>query len=159
MVCNLDDKEIFSFVKKQISDSEKELAEKIIKAINHIDNRSYRTFLSNPLLLSMFILTFQSYSEIPKKRSDFYKQVLDTLYVHDSVSKLSIVRAKISGLPKEGFEDMQDYLALSAFFEEKFIFQKEYLYQKLNIIKAKKTHLEFDNDSCRRFTSCYWYFE
>lgn len=147
VVCNLDDKEIFSFVKKQISNSEKELAEKIIKAINQIDNRSYRTFLSNPLLLSMFILTFQSYSEIPKKRSDFYKQVFDTLYsVHDSVSKLSFVREKISGLPKEGFEDILRLFSFISFFEEKFIFQEEYLYQKLNIIKEKKKNLEFDND-------------
>ncbi|SFW61216.1 NACHT domain-containing protein [Cellulophaga fucicola] len=147
-VCDLDEKEIPAFVKKQISNSEEELAEKIIKAISQIDNRSYRTFLSNPLLLSMFILTFQSYSEIPKKRSDFYKQVFDTLYsVHDSVSKLSYVREKISGLPKDGFEDILRLFSFISFFEEKFIFQVKYLEQKLNIIKEKKKNLKFDNEN------------
>ena len=148
IVCDLDEKEIPAFVKKQISDNEKELAEKIIKAISKIDNRSYKTFLSNPLLLSMFILTFQSYSEIPKKRSDFYRQVFDTLYsVHDSVSKLSYVREKISGLPKDGFEDILRLFSFISFFEEKFIFQLEYLEQKLNTIKEKKKNLKFNNDS------------
>ncbi|WP_157724117.1 NACHT domain-containing protein [Winogradskyella sediminis] len=148
IVCDLDEKEIPAFVKKQISDNEEELSEKIIKAISKIDNRSYRTFLSNPLLLSMFILTFQSYSEIPKKRSDFYRQVFDTLYsVHDSVSKLSYVREKISGLPKDGFEDILRLFSFISFFEEKFIFQLEYLEQKLNIIKEKKKNLKFSNDN------------
>lgn len=146
VVCDLEEKEIPSFVKKQISNSEDELAEKIIKAISQIDNRSYKTFLSNPLLLSMFILTFQSYSEIPKKRSDFYKQVFDTLYsVHDSVSKLSYVREKISGLSKNGFEDVLRLFSFISFFEERFIFQTEYLETKFNTIKEKKKDIKFDN--------------
>lgn len=146
IVCDLLDTEIPAFVKKQIPDSENELAEKMIKAISQIDNRSYRTFLSNPLLLSMFILTYQSYSEIPQKRSDFYKQVFDTLYsVHDSVSKLSFVREKQSGLSKEGFEDLLKLFSFISYFEEKFLFQPEYLESKLTFIKEKKKSLSFDN--------------
>lgn len=146
IVCDLLDSEIPAFVKKQIPDSESELAEKMIKAIAQIDNRSYKTFLSNPLLLSMFILTYQSYSEIPQKRSDFYKQVFDTLYsVHDSVSKLSFVREKQSGLSKEGFEDLLKLFSFISYFEEKFLYQPEYLESKLTFIKEKKKSLSFDN--------------
>ncbi|WP_370094103.1 NACHT domain-containing NTPase [Winogradskyella sp.] len=146
VVCELDDKEIPPFVKKQISNNEEELAEKIIKAISQIENHSYKTFLSNPLLLSMFILTFQSYSEIPKKRSDFYKQVFDTLYsVHDSVSKLSYVREKTSGLSKNAFEDVLRLFSFISYFEEKFLFQQDYIDKKLNTIKEKKKELKFDN--------------
>ncbi len=146
IVCDLLDSEIPAFVKKQIPDSESELAEKMIKAIAQIDNRSYKTFLSNPLLLSMFILTYQSYSEIPQKRSDFYKQVFDTLYsVHDSVSKLSFVREKQSGLSKEGFEDLLKLFSFISYFEEKFLYQPEYLESKLTFIKEKKKTLSFDN--------------
>ncbi len=146
IVCDLLDTEIPAFVKKQIPDSENELAEKMIKAISQIDNRSYRTFLSNPLLLSMFILTYQSYSEIPQKRSDFYKQVFDTLYsVHDSVSKLSFVREKQSGLSKERFEDLLKLFSFISYFEEKFLYQPEYLESKFTFIKEKKKSLSFDN--------------
>ncbi|NQU88202.1 MAG: hypothetical protein HQ541_20840, partial [Mariniphaga sp.] len=145
LVCDLLDSEIPPFIKKQIPISENELAEKIIKSISEIENDSYKAFLSNPLLLSMFILTYQSYSEIPKKRSDFYKQVFDTLYsVHDSVSKLSFVREKQSGLSKEGFEEFLKLFSFISYFEEKFLFKPEYLESKLSIIKEKKKHLNFN---------------
>ncbi len=145
-VSDLLDSEIPAFVKKQIPNSEEEMAEKMIKAISQIDNRSYKTFLSNPLLLSMFILTYQSYSEIPQKRSDFYKQVFDTLYsVHDSVSKLSFVREKQSGLSKEKFEELLKLFSFISYFEEKFLFQPDYLEGKLSFIKSKKKTFEFDN--------------
>lgn len=145
-VCDLDQNEIAAFVKKQIPTEETELAEKIIKAINKSENRSYRSFLSNPLLLSMFILTFQSYSDIPQKRSEFYNQVFDTLFsVHDSMSKLAYVREKRSGLSKDQFEEILRLFSFISFFEEKFLFPSVYLTDKLNTIKAKKKNFAFDN--------------
>lgn len=146
-VCDLEPNEIAAFVKKQIPNSESELAEKIIKAINKVENRSYNTFLSNPLLLSMFILTFQSYSDIPQKRSEFYDQVFDTLFsIHDAVSKLAYVREKISGLSKDQFEEILQLFSFLSYFEEKFLFPSNYLTDKLDIIKSKKKNLNFDND-------------
>ncbi len=146
VVCDLLFTEIPAFVKKQIPESETELAEKMIKAIAQIESHSYKSFLSNPLLLSMFILTYQSYSEIPQKRSDFYKQVFDTLYsVHDSVSKLSFVREKQSGLTKEGFEDLLKLFSFISYFEEKFLYQPDYLERKLTYIKEKKKSFSFEN--------------
>lgn len=146
-VCDLEPKEIGAFVKKQIPKSELELAEKMIKAINKTENRSYSSFLSNPLLLSMFILTFQSYSDIPQKRSEFYDQVFDTLFsIHDSVSKLAYVREKVSGLSKEQFEEVLQLFSFLSYFEEKFLFPSNYLTDKLDIIKSKKKSLNFDND-------------
>lgn len=146
-VCDLEPNEIASFVKKQIPSNEKELAKKIIEAINKTENRSYASFLRNPLLLSMFVLTFQSYSEIPQKRSEFYDQVFDTLFsIHDSVSKLAYVREKLSGLSKDQFEEVLQLFSFLSFFEEKFIFPPNYLTDKLEIIKSKKKTLVFDND-------------
>lgn len=146
-VCDLEPNEIAAFVKKQIPDSESELAEKIIKAINKAENRSYSSFLSNPLLLSMFILTFQSYSDIPQKRSEFYDQVFDTLFsIHDAVSKLAYVREKTSGLSKDQFEEVLQLFSFLSYFEEKFIFPSNYLTDKLDIIKSKKKSLSFNND-------------
>jgi predicted NACHT family NTPase len=147
LVCDLSESEIPAFVKKQISNSEEELANKIIKAISNIDRSSYKQFLSNPLLLSMFILTFQSYSEVPQKRSDFYGQVFDTLYsIHDSVSKLSYVREKLSGLSKENFEEVLSLFSCISYFEEKFLFNLDYIETTFNVIKSKKKELSFDNE-------------
>jgi predicted NACHT family NTPase len=145
-VCNLQENDIAAFVKKQIPKEEKELADKMIKAISKRENLSYRDFLSNPLLLSMFILTFQSYSDVPQKRSEFYSQVFDTLFsVHDSMSKLAYVREKTSGLSKDQFEEILRLFSFISFFEEKFIFPSNYLSDKLSIIKSKKKSLDFDN--------------
>lgn len=147
-VCELEQKEIAAFVRKQLPISEQELADKIIKAIEKSENQGYRSFLSNPLLLSMFILTFQSYSDIPEKRSEFYSQVFDTLFsIHDSVSKLAYVREKTCGLNKESFEEILRLFSFMSFFEEKFLFPDTYLNDKLNFIKSKKVHLKFVNEN------------
>lgn len=147
-VCDLSDTDIIAFIKKQIPTEERELCDKIIEAINNPENRSYKSFLSNPLLLSMFILTFQSYSNIPQRRSDFYSQVFDTLFsVHDSMSKLAYVREKQSGLSKEQIIEVLKLFSFISYFDEKFVFNGLYLQQKLSIIKEKKKNIQFVNDS------------
>lgn len=145
-VCELSDEDINQFIRKQIPATESELIDKIIEAINNPENRSYKSFLSNPLLLSMFILTFQSYSSIPQKRSAFYSQVFDALFsVHDSMSKLAFVREKQSGLSKEQIIELMELFSFLSYFEEKFIFTSTYLNSKLDAIKEKKSHINFDN--------------
>lgn len=146
-VCELSNDDINQFIEKQIPKEESELREKIIEAINSPENVSYKSFLSNPLLLSMFILTFQSYSSIPQKRSAFYSQVFDALFsVHDSMSKLAFVREKQSGLSKEQIVEVLELFSFISYFEQKFIFTSQYLSEKLSLIKSKKISLKFDND-------------
>ncbi|SEN23725.1 NACHT domain-containing protein [Chitinophaga rupis] len=146
-VCELSDRDINNFIKKQIPGEEEELCDKIIEAVNSKENISYKSFLSNPLLLSMFILTFQSYSNIPQKRSEFYSQVFDALFsVHDSMSKLAFVREKQSGLSKEQIVDVLKLFSFISYFDEKFIFSNIYLEGKFKFIKEKKKSIAFDNN-------------
>ena len=146
-VCELSDEDINSFIKKQIPIEEKELCDKITEAVNSQENVSYKSFLSNPLLLSMFILTFQSYSSIPQKRSEFYSQVFDALFsVHDSMSKLAFVREKQSGLSKEQIVEILKLFSFLSYFDEQFIFSGIYLEDKFKFIKEKKKNINFDND-------------
>lgn len=146
-VCKLSDDDISQFIKKQIPSEESELIDKIIEAINSPENRAYKSFLSNPLLLSMFILTFQSYSSIPPQRSAFYSQVFDALFaVHDSMSKLAFVREKQSGLSKEKIIEVLELFSFMSYFEQKFIFTSIYLNEKLDAIKSKKIDIDFINN-------------
>lgn len=146
-IADLSDDEIVKFINKQIPTDEKELAEKIIASIKQEENQSYKSFLRNPLLLSMFILTFQSYSNIPQKKSVFYQQVFDTLYsVHDSVSKMAFVREKESGLSKDQFERILQMFSFLAFFEEKYSFEYHYIIQQLNLIKKNAKEFNFENN-------------
>ncbi|KAB8154041.1 NACHT domain-containing protein [Kordia sp. TARA_039_SRF] len=145
-VSELNEEEIAFFVKKQLPSQEAELAEKIINTIHKNENKSYQAYLSNPLLLSMFVLTYQSYSNVPQKRSDFYEQVFNALFSsHDSLSKLGFEHEKLSGLSKEQFEEVLQLFSFLSFFDEKFIFSRTYLFEKLTLIKSKKNHLIFDN--------------
>lgn len=146
-VCELSDEDINQFIRKQIPKEESELCNKIIEAVNSQENISYKSFLKNPLLLSMFILTFQSYSSIPQKRSEFYSQVFDALFsVHDSMSKLAFVREKQSGLSKEQIVEVLKLFSFISYFDEKFIFTGLYLNEKLKFIKNTKKNISFDND-------------
>ena len=145
-VCELSDKDINTFIGKQIPVDEKELRDKIVEAVNSKENVSYKSFLSNPLLLSMFILTFQSYSSIPQKRSEFYSQVFDALFsVHDSMSKLAFVREKQSGLSREQIIEVLKLFSFLSYFDEKFIFNGLYIDEKFKLIKEKKKNIVFDN--------------
>ncbi|MGN7811915.1 NACHT domain-containing protein [Flavobacterium sp. 22076] len=145
-VCELSDEDIKDFITKQIPKEEKELITKIIEAVDSKENIPYKSFISNPLLLSMFILTFQSYSNIPQKRSEFYNQVFDALFsVHDSMSKLAFVREKQSGLSKEQIIEVLKLLSFISYFEEKFMFSQVYLEDKLKYIKEKRKNILFDN--------------
>lgn len=146
-VCELSGDEINSFISKQIPAEETELCHKMIEAVNSKENIAYKSFLSNPLLLSMFILTFQSYSSIPQKKSVFYSQVFDALFsVHDSMSKLAFVREKQSGLSKEQIVEVLKLYSFISYFDEKTVFSELYLSEKLSFIKCKKSDLQFDND-------------
>lgn len=146
-VCELAYDEIFSFVRKQFPGNEGEFAEKIIDSIERNHYGAHRNFLSNPLLLSMFVLTFQSFSGIPLKRSEFYRQVFDALYSgHDSMSKLAFVRERHSGLTRDQILDLLRMFSFLSFFEEKSIFSSEYFARVLNFIKTQKDTLRFDNE-------------
>lgn len=144
-VCQLEDDEKEVFVRKQLPSSEKEIVNKIIEAIKN-SNSNYSSYLRNPLLLSMFILTYQTYSNVPPKKSSFYRQVFDSLfYLHDSVSKLSWSREKKSGLSKEQFEYVLQLFSFISFFKEIFVFEEDFINKILTQIKEKKKHLNFDN--------------
>jgi len=146
-VCELENEEIEVFIRKQIPELNKELSEKIIAAISRNENNSYRSFLSNPLLLSMFILSFQSYAEIPQYRSTFYRQVFDTLYsMHDSMSKLAYVREKKSKLSKEQFESVLEMFSLITFLMQSYYFSADEIYSIFKYIKRNKKDFSFDND-------------
>ena len=138
--------DVNQFVEKVMSLTQNEIKEKILISINKEENRPYRSFLSNPLLLSMFILSYQSYAEIPQRRSEFYRQVFDVLFqMHDSMSKMAYVREKVSGLSKDQFELLLETFSFLTFLNEKYYFSKDYIFYIFDKIKRNKPKLNFDN--------------
>jgi energy-coupling factor transporter ATP-binding protein EcfA2 len=143
---SLKDGDIRGFIYKQLL-TEKEVAEKIIKSIEQGNQTYIKSFLKNPLLLSLYVLTFQSYAEIPDKKYIFYRRVINALFSeHDSKTKLGFVREKQSGLNQEQFETILMSFSFISYFDNQFAFEKDYVTHKLKLIKGKHKELKFDNN-------------
>ncbi len=69
-------KKIKDFIQLQLKVAENtEAAQRIFTVIDKPENKDYRAYLSSPLLLSMFIFTFNAYPELPRSKSRFYWNV------------------------------------------------------------------------------------
>lgn len=138
-------KEVKQFVALQLK-NETELANKIIESIDASPQKYISSFLSNPLLLSLFILTFQSNSNIPNKKYIFYRRVIQALFSeHDSKTKLGFIRERASSLTQEQFENVLERFSFLTFFDKKYDFELDYILSKLEQIKAKYHGVKFDS--------------
>jgi predicted NACHT family NTPase len=143
---SLEEGEIKGFIYKQLPE-ETELAKKIEESIKSNKSTYIKSFLKNPLLLSLYILTFQSNASIPDKKYIFYRRVINALFSeHDSKTKLGFVREKTSKLSQENFELILKTFSFLSFFESKFNFDRDYIYEKLKLIKKKNPSLKYDNN-------------
>lgn len=88
-ICNLSKDDINPFIDKQCKYLEngdslaKEIKEKIgAEKIEY----AYNEYFKNPLLLSLFIKTFNRFPELPKSKCEFYRNIFETLWsTHDSI--------------------------------------------------------------------------
>jgi len=137
--------DIDGFVRKQLIDTV--TADKILASIKEGKAQHIKSFLSNPLLLSLYILTFQSDSSIPNKKYLFYRRVWDVLfYEHDSLSKLNYERKRSTKLTQEEFEEVLKRFSFLSYFENKYDFDRDYLDNRLNGIKSKLSEIKFANN-------------
>ena len=137
--------EIEGFIFKQLL-SEKELAVKIVNSVKNNKSPFIESFLKNPLLLSLYILTFQSNAEIPDKKYIFYRRVINALFSeHDSKTKLGFVREKLSGLNQEKFEEILRAFCFLSYFDGRFSWDSDYANDKIRVIKQKNNTYSFDN--------------
>ena len=65
--------------------------------------RSHQQFASNPLLLTIMLMTYTSYGEVPAKRHVFYAKAYETMARLHDASKGAYVRPMHTGLTPEDF--------------------------------------------------------
>ena len=142
---SMSQKEINAFIKRQQLDDK--LKQKIISSVSSGNTEPIEAFLSNPLLLSLYIITFKSYSSIPDKKHLFYRRVLDTLFIeHDSHTKIGFEREYITELSQEEFEIILQTFSLLTLFDATFNFDRDYLNQILKLVKTKTDCVNFNNE-------------
>lgn len=141
-LCELSSTQIENFINKQFSKQKKtDLPQKILKSINDEKNKTYLNYLKNPLLLSLFLLTFDEHAGLPQKQSEFFSDIFETLvHTHNSLSKMGFERKLDTGLDKHNLEKIIQSFSFLSFFEEKYVFSQEYFDTKINIIKEKKEY-------------------
>jgi len=140
---NLELTEIKEFVLMQ--KVEQQIAEKLTKSVTESKNIYINEYLTNPLLLSLYILTFSTNSSIPNKKYVFYRRVLDVLFKeHDSLSKFGYDREVLTKLNQDEFENILQAFSFITYLEAEFDFEKDYLNKTLTKIKDR-LGLKFSN--------------
>lgn len=142
--------EIKAFIKKQLAvykkDDWEELAERMVANIEHPDNKSYKFFMRNPLLLSMFILYFENNPEVPKKKSSFYANVFAALCIqHNALSKQGFTHEKQSGLSNDQIESVLKIFSFYTYFKGEYLFSTDrlkFLFQQIE--RNEKTDIQFE---------------
>lgn len=76
----------------------------------------YKSFASNPLLLTIMLLTFDNRASIPDKLNDFYEQAFATLFNMHDATKEAYVRDIRSGLGCEDFKMVFAYFCFKSYF-------------------------------------------
>lgn len=107
------------------------------KQLDDILYDKYITFASNPLLLTIMLLTFENRAAIPDKLNEFYEQAFSALYnVHDA-TKGAYKRDIKCGLGYEDFKMVFAYICFKSYFRSQYEFTESSLMDYINQAKLK----------------------
>lgn len=99
--------------------------------------KNYESFASNPLLLTIMLMTFEKHASIPKRLNDFYEEAFVTLFsVHDA-TKDSYVRDIQTGLGCEDFKLIFSYICFKSYFNGEYEFSETVLMNHIQKAKEK----------------------
>ena len=84
-------------------DYDRELTARFARELRETLSERYASFASNPLLLSIMLLTYDNYADIPEKLHLFYNNAFETLYWKHDATKSGFRREMHSGLSYDNF--------------------------------------------------------
>lgn len=99
---NLSKRQALELVKKVEYDEE--VKRRFLKALDESLYEKHVSFASNPLLLSIMLLTFDNYAEIPEKLHLFYANAFETLYYKHDATKAGYHREMKCPLTYDAFK-------------------------------------------------------
>jgi hypothetical protein len=136
-LCDLNKVSRDRFIEQQLTiGNDRDSIQPLISSADRCNNKFVRAFLKNPLLLTLYILTFRRFSTIPQKKYKFYSRVIEVLFItHDSLSKNQYPRPYLTKLNQERFEYILERLSFLSFCEGINEFDKDYLFKVLDYIK------------------------
>ena len=114
---------------------EPSIKEKFLKELNTKLYWSHREFTQNPLLLTIMLMTFEQFAEVPSKMHIFYREAYSALSIKHDASKGAYRRVLKSGMNAERFADYFAELCSRSYYDEKFELNKlefDKYYENLN---------------------------
>jgi hypothetical protein len=100
-----------------------------LDALNGDLFEDHSDFLSNPLLASMMLLTFDEFGEIPQRRHVFYEKCFRVLLKEHDSSKGRYRRKFCSALEPEDVEHVFMMFCVFSYLADKFVFEEEEVVQ------------------------------
>lgn len=116
---------------------------RFIEALQNELFERHQSFLSNPLLLSIMLLTYHDTASIPTKLTIFYNQAYESLFQKHDALKAGYQREKLTAL------DIQEFARVFAAFSIQSLDKREFTFPSRRALElldhAKRlTHLTFD---------------
>jgi hypothetical protein len=150
--------------KLEFRPDEPAIKEKFYNALEKGLFRSHKSFTQNPLLLTIMLLTFEQYAEVPSKMHIFYSEAFEVLAKRHDASKGAYKRALKTSLSVDMFSDYYAELCFRSYNDEKFEmtyeeFAKYYDELKVRSVEhdKKTTARDFLEDLCSGL--CLMYYE
>lgn len=125
---------------------DQKVKEKFYKELDEYLYDKYQTFASNPLLLTIMLLTFENRASIPDKLNDFFEQAFTTLFHTHDATKGGYKRDIQSKLGYEDFKAVFAYFCFKSFFNSDYKFSENKVLEYIGLTR-KKEIIETDFDS------------
>lgn len=124
--------------------------------------QSHSSFTRNPLLLTIMLLTFEQYAEVPIKMHIFYREAFEVLAKRHDASKGAYKRALRTGLSVDVFAEYFAEFCFRSYNDEKFEMTTEEFDVYFNQLNARKvandkktTASDFREDLCSNLCLMY----
>jgi predicted NACHT family NTPase len=145
----MDRPQVIELIKK--IDYDAKIKREFVKSLNAGLFDSHESFISNPLLCIMMLVTFAQTGHIADKRHVFYEQAFDALFfLHDSAKEGPYRRKTYANLPIDEFRNCLSSFCIVSYAKEKFAFSqrdlREFISQALKIEKKDVSLQDFIND-------------
>lgn len=127
--------------KLRFREDEPQFKERFIKELDSSLFYTHKDFAENPLLLTIMLLTFKEYAEIPVKIHLFYKKEYESLAEKHDASKGGYKRPFRTGLSVEQFSDIASEFCARSYIDQKYEFTDTDFKRYFNSLNAVKKGL------------------
>ena len=119
--------------------------ERFIDSLHNGLYEEHESFLSNPLLLSIMLLTFSDIAHIPSKLSIFYQQAYESLFQKHDALKGGFQRDRCTRLDIQDFERVFSAFCVQSYDQRQFSFTRSQALQCFDQARNISC-LEFDSE-------------